>query len=77
MKKKAPSKSTPPSKAFFFFGMKPKMPKQAAADIPLVPFDDFKKAVKKILSNTKVESDRQMAEFQASNLKKREAKKRG
>ncbi len=38
--------------------------------------DDFRKSVKKILSNTKADSDRQLAEFQASNLRKREAKKR-
>jgi hypothetical protein len=50
---------------------------QSAKDVPLVPFDDFKKSVKKILSNTKAESDRQLAEFQASNLRSREAKKRG
>jgi hypothetical protein len=49
---------------------------QSAKDVRLVPFDDFRKCVKKILSNTKAESDRQLAEFQASNLKKREAKKR-
>jgi len=36
---------------------------------------DFKKAVQKVLSNTKSESDKQLAEFQASNLRKREAKK--
>jgi hypothetical protein len=48
----------------------------SADDVPLIPMDDFKKAVKKILSNTKAESDRQLAEFQASNLRKREAKKR-
>jgi hypothetical protein len=47
-----------------------------AHDVPLVPFEDFKKSVKKILSNTKLESDRQLAEFRVSNLKKREAKKR-
>jgi hypothetical protein len=50
---------------------------QAADEIPLVPFEDFKTSVKKILSNTKVESDRQMAEFQAANFRKRPAKKRG
>jgi hypothetical protein len=48
----------------------------SANDVPLIPFDEFKNSVKKILSNTKAESDRQLAEFQASNLKKREAKKR-
>jgi len=50
---------------------------QAADDIPLVPFEDFKTSVKKILSNTKADSDRQLAEFQTSNLRKRQAKKRG
>ncbi|MGD1084347.1 MAG: hypothetical protein ABSA47_06275 [Verrucomicrobiota bacterium] len=50
---------------------------QAADEIPLIPFEDFKKSVKQILSNTKAESDRQLAEFQASNLRRREAKKRG
>ena len=49
---------------------------QSANDVPLVPFGEFKKSFKKLLSNTKKESDRQLAEFQASNLKKREAKKR-
>jgi hypothetical protein len=49
---------------------------QAANDVPLVPLDAFKKAVKTVFSNTKRESDRQLAEFQASNLKKRDAKKR-
>jgi hypothetical protein len=39
--------------------------------------DAFKKAVKTVFSNTKRESDRQLAELQASNLQKREAKKRG
>jgi hypothetical protein len=49
---------------------------QSADDVALVPLDTFKKAVKTVFSNTKKESDRQLAEFQASNLKKREAKKR-
>jgi hypothetical protein len=48
----------------------------SADDVPLIPMDDFKKAAKKILSCTKAESDRQLAEFQASNLEKRQAKKR-
>jgi len=48
---------------------------QSADDIPLVPVGDFKRAVQKVLSNTKAESDKELAEFQASNLKKREAKK--
>ena len=49
---------------------------QSADDVPLIPIGDFQKAVKKVLSNSKAESDKQLAEFQASNLRKREAKKR-
>ena len=49
--------------------------KQAASDVPLASMSDFQKAVRKVLSNTKQESDKQLAEFQAGNLKKREAKK--
>jgi hypothetical protein len=49
---------------------------QSADDVPLIPFGDFKLAVKKVLSVSKQESDKQLARFQASNLKKREAKKR-
>ena len=48
---------------------------QSADEIPLVPMGDFKKAVQKVFSNTKRQSDKQLAEFQASNLKKREAQK--
>ena len=48
---------------------------QSADEVPLIPFGDFKKAVKQVLSNTKAESDRQLTELQASNLRKREAKK--
>lgn len=50
---------------------------QSADEVKLIPMDDFKKVVKKILFCTKAESDRDLAEFQASNLKKREAKRRG
>ena len=49
----------------------------SADDVPLIPMGDFKKAGKEILPNTKAESDRQLAEFQTSNLRRREAKKRG
>jgi hypothetical protein len=49
---------------------------ESADDVPLIPLTGFKAAVKKVLSNTKAESDKQLAVFQASNLKKREAKKR-
>jgi hypothetical protein len=48
---------------------------QAAEDIPLIPIGDFKRAVKKVLTNSKAESDRQLAELQASNLIKRQSKK--
>jgi hypothetical protein len=48
---------------------------QSANDVPLMPFGDFKEAVKKVLSVSKRESDKQLARFQSSNLKKREAKK--
>ena len=53
-----------------------KVKHQKADDIHLIPIDEFKSAVKKVMSNTKLESDKQLAEFQASNLRKREAKKR-
>jgi hypothetical protein len=49
---------------------------KSADDISLVPFEVFEKSARKILANTKRESDRQLASFQASNVKKREAKKK-
>jgi hypothetical protein len=53
------------------------MPKrQSARDIPLVPFDAFKKGARQALTNTKRESDRQLAAFQASNARRRNAKKK-
>lgn len=77
VKKKASNKNTPPPKALLFLGLKMKVSKrQAADDIQLIPFDGFKTTVKKVLSVSKAESDKELAEFQASNLKKREAKKR-
>jgi hypothetical protein len=48
---------------------------QSADNITLIPPNDFKRAVRQVLSNTKAQSDKQLAAFQASNLKKREAKK--
>jgi hypothetical protein len=48
---------------------------QSADGVSLIPMGEFKKAVQKVLSVSKAESNRQLAEFQASNLKKREAKK--
>lgn len=40
-----------------------------AEDVLLIPFADFKKSVNKLLSNTKAESDRQLAGFQVNNQK--------
>ena len=37
-----------------------------AEDIPLVPFDTFRKSARKALAHTKRESDRQLAAFQAA-----------
>ena len=52
------------------------MPKtKPAKDIVLAPVGVFKDAVKTILSNSKKKSDEQLAEIQASNARKREAKK--
>jgi hypothetical protein len=48
---------------------------QSADDVPLISLGGFKRVIKKVLSVSKSESDRQLAAFQASNLKKREAKK--
>jgi hypothetical protein len=47
-----------------------------ASEIDLVPFEALKRAAKKILSNSKKQSDRQLAVFQASNARKRKAKKK-
>lgn len=52
------------------------MKRQPAEDIPLVPFGALRSAVKKVLSNTKAESDRQITQLQAANLKRRAAKKK-
>jgi hypothetical protein len=53
------------------------MKSQKAEDIPLVPFTELQVAVKKVLSNTKKQSDEDIAKFQAANLKKRKARKDG
>jgi hypothetical protein len=47
-----------------------------AEEIALVPFEAFRKTTARILSNSKRESDKQLAAFQASNAKKRQAKKK-
>jgi hypothetical protein len=45
-------------------------------DIELIPLKQFRAGVARILSNTKKDSDKQLAKFQTSNAKKRAAKKR-
>jgi hypothetical protein len=50
--------------------------RKPASDIPLVTFATFRRAAKKVLSNTKSESDRQLVAFQTANVAKREAKKK-
>jgi len=52
-------------------------PKQKAEDIPLIPFVVFKQEVKRVLSNSKTESDRQISGIHAENMKRRAAKKKG
>jgi hypothetical protein len=49
---------------------------QSADEIPLIPLNGFKEAVKKVLSNTKAESDKQLASFMTGNLKRRTKKHR-
>ena len=51
-------------------------PKTKAEDISLVPFDAFRREAKNVLAQSKEESDKELAEFQAANVKKREAKKK-
>jgi hypothetical protein len=51
------------------------MNKTKAEDVSLIPESGFRDAVKKILSNSKQKSDKDLAKFQASNAAKREAKK--
>jgi len=46
-----------------------------ANDVALVPFVRFKDVVKKVLSKSKTDSDKQIEEMQAANAKKREARK--
>ena len=49
--------------------------KITANNVALVPFGRFKEVVQKVLSKSKADSDKQIEEMQASNAKKREAKK--
>jgi hypothetical protein len=52
------------------------MRKQRAEDIALIPFDHFRESAKRVFSNSKKESDRALEKFQASNARKRAAKKK-
>ena len=52
------------------------MHRRRAEDIPLISFDDFKESARQIFFNTKKQSDQQLAKFQASNSRKRAAKKK-
>lgn len=47
-----------------------------AKDIPLVPFEVFRKSAKNVLDESKQKSDKDMARFQAANVKKRRARKK-
>jgi hypothetical protein len=47
---------------------------ESANNIPLIPLEDFKDTVKSILNVSKEESDKQIAELQASNAAVRQAK---
>lgn len=49
--------------------------KMTADDVALIPSGQFKEAVKRVFSKSKEDSDKQIEELQASNAKKREAKK--
>jgi hypothetical protein len=51
------------------------MSKTKAEEIALVPKPEFQDAVRKILSNSKQRSDKDLAKFRASNAVKREANK--
>jgi hypothetical protein len=47
-----------------------------AEDIKLIPMKDFRAGVARIICNTKKESDEQISDLQASNLRKRQTKKK-
>ena len=48
---------------------------QKASEVQLVPPDEFRNALGQVLNTSKKESDKQLAKLQASNARKREAKK--
>ena len=43
-------------------------------DETLAPLSELEQAMRKILSNTKEDSDKQLKEFQAANVRRRKAK---
>lgn len=47
-----------------------------ASDIELVPFSKLQSAVSEVLKTSKKQSDLQLKELQAANVKKRAAKKK-
>jgi len=51
------------------------MKEKTAENVPLIPFPKMVLNVKKILRSTKAESDARISELQASNARKRQAKK--
>jgi len=44
--------------------------------MPLVPFAIFRKEAKNVLAQSKEESDKELAKFQAANVRKREARRK-
>lgn len=43
-------------------------------DEALAPLSELEQAMRKVLSNTKEDSDRQLKEFQAANVRRRETR---
>ena len=50
--------------------------KHPAEDVPLIPFDEFKETVEKMLAESKTDNDEKLAQMMASNKAHREAKSR-
>ncbi|CAN5529402.1 hypothetical protein BH20VER3_BH20VER3_08810 [soil metagenome] len=48
----------------------------AVDEIELVPFDIFRKKAKNAIAQSKEQSDKELAKFQAANVRKREARKK-
>ena len=54
-----------------------KSKKNLESDTPLVPLSELQQVVKRVLSQSKEESDAQLERLQASNAKRRTGVKRG